>query len=137
MCTSSLFFFIPNVISHQACWVIDKIHVRLAAGHALVAVKCRAVNVSSSLKYSLYITYRMMINSYWALIVCISTILYHSMNELSVFKNKFAGYWLQQLVWLLSRHSYFSEIYQTENRTQIETKICMNHAEILYIKRKN
>jgi hypothetical protein len=58
------------------------------------------------------------------------------MHELLVFKNKFAGYWLQQLVWLLSRCRYFSEIYQTENRVQIETKICMNCAAILYIRGK-
>jgi hypothetical protein len=59
------------------------------------------------------------------------------MHEMLVFKNKFAGYWLQQLVWLLSRYIYFSEICQTENRTQIETKISVNHVEILYVKRKN
>jgi hypothetical protein len=38
----------------QAYWLIDKIRVRLAAGDAPVAVKCRAVNTRTSLKSSLY-----------------------------------------------------------------------------------
>jgi hypothetical protein len=36
-------YFIPNVISHQACWLIGKIHMCLAESGALTATKRRAV----------------------------------------------------------------------------------------------
>jgi hypothetical protein len=36
--TSELLLFIPNVIGHQARWLIGKIRMRLAASGALVAV---------------------------------------------------------------------------------------------------
>jgi hypothetical protein len=39
---------------HQACWVTDTFHVRLAVGDFLAAVKWRAVNTSIPLKISLY-----------------------------------------------------------------------------------
>jgi hypothetical protein len=47
-------YFIPNLFGR----FIGKIHMRLAAGLPLDAVKSRAVNPPSELKTSLYIPYR-------------------------------------------------------------------------------
>jgi hypothetical protein len=44
----------PSFQMLLTCWVINKIHVSLAASDVPIAVKCRAMNAWTSLKSSLY-----------------------------------------------------------------------------------
>jgi hypothetical protein len=47
-------YFIPNVTGQQAYRFFDKIHMRLEAGGAPVAVKLKSVNWSTKVRSSLY-----------------------------------------------------------------------------------
>jgi hypothetical protein len=49
-----LFLFILKVIGYQACWIIDKTRMHLAAESIPVAKKSGAMNASKALKVSLY-----------------------------------------------------------------------------------
>jgi hypothetical protein len=48
--TSYLLPFIPNVIGHEACRFIGKIHMHLTASGALVAMRHRAMKWTTKLK---------------------------------------------------------------------------------------
>jgi hypothetical protein len=55
---------ILNIIGHQAYWFIGKIHMRLAAGGAPVAIKRRAMNQSTKFKNSVCVCVCMYVYMY-------------------------------------------------------------------------